>query len=788
MAPSRVIKTALSQAKTGFFMIFNSMLVHQALAAFSIIPNLRSLTARNRNDVTGWLKSEWKKVINVDYQPIFKPAEKLLTNLPPHPFVNDILNMLADVACKIVNLRALLKHDIAGRLYHKLLLRKVAKGLSTKYTSIPAAVLLSQLAIELFDRISNVKWDDLKSLSKVKICDLACGSGTLLSAIYSSIMDFHIKESERPDAQELHKVLLEEVLWGFDVLDYAVHLAASTLVLHEPRKPINKMNIYILPLGLRNNRPFLGSLDVIVEGDSCVFPVYATLNPSDNSSMPVRVSVRETREEPLKMKRPTVIIMNPPFARTGNIGKTVLFGYLEEAERRQVLDKLRKLLNKAGRELEGRIGRAGLGAAFIYKADKCLKDGGVLASVLPRVTLSGTDWKPIRKLLASEYTIKYIIVCDDPDHGWAWSEETELGEILLVAVKSRPEGNSGATIVFVRKRPQTSLEAKVYAKEIIRQETKLNYTNGFSSTYLDENKRISLYRIRQCMLTTIPNWNVAIGFRHSFLSEVAFLLFDRRFLNYRLPLIRIPKLIEPLAIRFNVPWKRIVGYDVASVKRMLGKGRNPIFYLSKIRNRFSKLELEEDLLEQQQVPDECARTAAHLLIAGVGRFRLQTTSLIAVYTRKKAISSVAWSVPLPSVGGLTSLDVAKIQVMWLNSTLGFMHYLSLRQDHQGPVIQFKKDGLEYLYLVDVKRLPKEDVEELLELFERLKNKRFADIETQLREAEEHRGMRYEIDRVILKAFTGRDIESDDELHEHLMKIYQLLRGETLIRRTSRGRY
>ena len=84
--------------------------------------------------------------------------------------------------------------------------------------------------------------------------------------------------------------------------------------------------------------------------------------------------------------------MNPPFTRS--VGGNLLFGSLPKKERVELQKSLGGLLKKEG--LSG-IGQAGLGAIFVFIADKYLKEGGTIGLVLPRSVLSGVSWKKVRE-------------------------------------------------------------------------------------------------------------------------------------------------------------------------------------------------------------------------------------------------------------------------------------------------------------------------------------------------------------------------------------------------------
>jgi hypothetical protein len=188
--------------------------------------------------------------------------------LKEKPLTEDALKILIGEAQKIASSRALLRHDLMGRIYHRLLLADVAKYYATYYTSVPAAWLLARLSLKTDNPAWDVDWSDVESVSGFRIGDLACGSGTLLSASYRTILDEHIVVSAskglNPNPNKMHKILLENVLWGFDVLLYATHLAITGLSLHNPSSVFEKSNMYVLPLTGKGELR-LGSVDFLVD-------------------------------------------------------------------------------------------------------------------------------------------------------------------------------------------------------------------------------------------------------------------------------------------------------------------------------------------------------------------------------------------------------------------------------------------------------------------------------------------------------------------------------------------
>ena len=254
---------------TSGLLLVDAMVFQEILARKLDVDTLSIV--KSKQNVKKALEENWEKILKKNYEPIFEIALNILRELPASPYVNNGLIDLLEIAYDMASSTILLKHDIFGRIYHQLLLGKLAKYYATYYTSIPAARLLARLLVNLPSKINLEEVPPKINNTSLKVIDFACGSGTLLSAIYKELDIKYRLEAEKPNPQALHKYLVEEGLWGFDVLQHATHLASTTLFLHEPYQPIDSSRIYALRLGvsgsLQSNskarNAYLGSLDFL---------------------------------------------------------------------------------------------------------------------------------------------------------------------------------------------------------------------------------------------------------------------------------------------------------------------------------------------------------------------------------------------------------------------------------------------------------------------------------------------------------------------------------------------
>jgi len=228
--------------------LVNAMVFQEVASAYvkGIDPLRKTMQSQ---DLTSAFIGHWQYVTdNINYVPIFKIAKEIMLTLPSTPDIDKALKFLAEKALDMVRNRAALRHDLMGRIYHRLLVE--AKFLGTFYTSVPAATLLLKLALD------GKRWPseqfNLEQLSAFHVSDLACGTGTLLMAADEAIIDNYVHScvtnQVQPDLHELHRLLMENIIYGYDVLASAIHLTASTLALQSPDIAFKEMHLYNLPM------------------------------------------------------------------------------------------------------------------------------------------------------------------------------------------------------------------------------------------------------------------------------------------------------------------------------------------------------------------------------------------------------------------------------------------------------------------------------------------------------------------------------------------------------------
>lgn len=651
--------------------------------------------------IAGELAAHWGFILDdINYYPIFHIARELLVASTASRDVSVALSSLADAALRIVEWRAALRHDLMGRVYHRLLAE--AKYLGAYYTSVPAAVLLLKLALSRDS--GSPDWSDLQSVSGFRVADLACGTGTLLMAAADAIADNHVRDCvarhRPPQMDDLQSLLLGEVIWGFDVLPSALHLTASTLALRIPEIPVNVTNLYSLPLGGRYHR--LGTLEFL-HSDTLgrIAPLFGA------PTLPERVVGRGAPEEGSVQLPPLdLCVMNPPFTRS--VGGNLLFGNFPAKDREKMQRRLQAGLKKPPARVGGGAKglsasiTAGLGSVFVALADRRVKPGGRLAVVLPQGLLSGVAWSKTRDLVGKGYQVEYLIVSHEPDH-WNFSENTNLSECLTVARKRRNEANQASPVVCVNlwRNPRNPIEALAVARQL---------GEGRAPDVLTEQGALQLVvgNTKMGEAVAVPQkvlqdglWQFGCAYAQSELVR-AFMhvLNGRLYLPGEGDCGGIP--LVPLASLAALgPDRRDVhdGFEESSGETpfpaLWGHDSERITTLNQVPNRHLSPRAAPKPGRHLRMAHHLWPRAGRLLIAE--KLWLNTDRLVAVHLPTPALSNVWWPTRLNHRGE----EAEQIAALWLNSTLGLLVLLAHREETRGAWVQFKKPTLGSLPVLDL---------------------------------------------------------------------------------------
>ena len=710
------------------------------------------------------LQRSVEKILDINYEPIFKTTQAILTNLPPTD--NRVYKLLVDLSIKIVSKRSLLRKDLAGRIYHKIVGEKsLQKGLATFYTQIPSAYLLLYLS----NPIIKIQRDNEKiEFILPRVCDFACGSGTLLTASYSafrtnlflSLMRMGIDIEPKEINEKFHRDFMD-ICYGIDVLKYATQITALNLAFHNPEIELDHFNTYSIPLGLKKETESsisLGSLEYIrLERGSIKF---------FTGEKATQVGITGEEEKYFTPRPFDLIVMNPPFTRaTGRGGKKGggLFGFMIDdnlrtlflKEYKDLRDIIRKeLINIAKEFLKGNrllqllelkdfkpftaIGPAGEGLLFLYLANKWIKTGGKISFVLPKNLLMASSWFLARTLLLSNYHLEYIVISFDSEEGYNFSESTSLSECLFVAkrVKKHKE-NESTKFIMLLKKPKTSIEAISLANQIEKIEE-----DGYIE--ISDCSAFIVIIERTLLIENLNNWGRFIFLPNfQLLEDLTYLLKGNiRFgkINYKIPFIKLNELITSIGIdahQFSDNFKKTSKKVPGSIEALIGgeeKNRERMF-----------ISPNANVLPIKRGKEIFNEKKGKLLIPD--RIWLETAHVISLVSEKPILSNIFYALNLRD----EKPEKLKALCLWFNTTWGILLTLADRQETRGAWIRIKMTQWRLVLVLNINYLSEIQLQSLSDVFDKFKDLDLGRIPQQYNNESDTYKLRRELDKSFLKA-------------------------------------
>ena len=315
-----------------------------------------------------------------------------------------------------------------------------------------------------------------------------CESGTspavparLLSAVYEQIAARH--ERAGGDAAALHKVMMEDVLYGCDVMPSAVHITGSTLSGMEPSVIFNESHLYTMPYGrMADNSVMIGSLELLQSSNVLTLfntsdPAMRTGSAGEETAAQVRVDVQD--------KGYDLVIMNPPFTRPGSDWegseraedyikhfRGLSTGLVTQLEMSKILSRYTKDTCYHG--------YAGIASAFAALAHKKIRPGGVLALVLPLSVANGLSWQGFRDMLDDDYTDVTVLSIAANGRDMSFSSDTGMAECLVIArrLKQDESPDERAHFTSLSQRPQGFSHASLLASRLLEDTDVRNIEDG----------------------------------------------------------------------------------------------------------------------------------------------------------------------------------------------------------------------------------------------------------------------------------------------------------------------
>ena len=629
-------------------------------------PPLASTCAES-DDPIGAFYDAWDLWLAVDYKPIFATARNALQGCAQDNNFSEAARVTAKAALKVVCNIVGLRHDLLGRIFHKVL--ETARYDGSFYTTTAAATLLATLAI----REDMCDWSDPNAIARLRITDPACGTGTLLMAAAERIRD--LSSGARRD--RVSQALIENVLTGYDVNLTATHLAATTLGLLSPTTTFSKMKIGRALLGVREEKAYLGSLEFLSQ-DSLPQMI----------PWPTGVEQMETEQPVTEAEPADLVIMNPPFTRD-----SLRHDQFSRDEEQALKAREKELFAAEPVHLSSN------GNSFLALANHILSDGGKIASVLPLVTATNASSQAIRRYMAAHFHIEYIIVSHDIGRT-NFSENTSIGEMLLVCQRWEDGDDKPPTkVVNLYENPATPAAALGVARDIAEQRTA-----DIKGTV----QRWPSQRIEQ------GNWG-AVQFLSPHLCERFIDLKDGKLLGTRS--LGALATIGPDGRGIRGMFSKSAVPDAEARVALWDHKTDFVTRMSARHDTYISAKPEREA----QANNLWAKRGTLLLAM---RARLNTVRVLSVRLPQRALGS-AWTPCKPHAENdangvsLGAEDIEKAICVYLNSTVGILAIVGDRSIKDVSYSQFSMDDLRRIPVPDFGKLDEKQLTILITAFDML---------------------------------------------------------------------
>ena len=697
--------------RIGCLVLFNALAFQDRLAsANEDVPTVGEALGQ---DITG-LRDSWRYICHeIDYVPVFQLAADIIDLLVDWPDASPV-SVIKPLIKALEDTRRLEGHDLSGRLFHTLLTD--AKFTGAYYTSIPAATLLTRLVFHNWP--PRINWADHGFPASLNVADLACGTGTLLMAVASEAERRH-EDAGGKNAAKLHKAMVEQALHGYDVQLSAVHFAATSLAMLNPDIQFNHMNLHVMPLGTQGTTVSLGSLDFLGKKEVPVQHKLGEQNTEINGPKKVTGSGTKGVKEGFTAKLPDLdlAIMNPPFTRSviGNL----LFGSLPQVERRKLQDEL-------SRRLKSRLASAtaGLGAAFVAAASPRLRPGeGRLALVLPATVCTGPSWEQTRSLIEKDFALDTVITSHDPTR-WNFSDSPDLSECLLIASRrpdTKDKTERRTTFINLWQNPIGVLDAHRVAQVVTTTTPAKLEETGTALLEVDGQHVGEMLSMPESKIAG-KQWT-GVQFARVDLTRSALRLLDDGEIwipgeesTAIIPLTRLDVLgqigpdVRDVRDAFE-PTDAITAYPMVAnhdTQKRKWLATEPDKYLAP---------LVEPRLGRHLKPVAQLWPKAGRLLVGA-RIWLETVRIVAMWSATNVLASMWWPIRVQNI------LIEKALAVWLNSSLGLLTLMTVRNTTRGSWVQFKKADLQKLPVLDMHLLLPSQLQALSDLFDEIAEAEF----------------------------------------------------------------
>jgi len=720
------------------------------------------------------IQSYFDEITRIDYQSIYRV--NILGHIPANKYVLDTLNEVIK-AIKVLRVEHI-THDLTGRFFHDLIPFEVRKVLAAFYTHPASAELLAGLTIG--------SWNET-------VFDPACGSGTLLVSAYKRKMKLYEKLHGFQKLNEVHKKFLENDITGIDIMPFAAHITTLNLTSQDIEQETNIVRIATTDsLSLSDVMRTKKFKEEGYEIASYTREIQRSIDQSQGGAL-IRKdgSVSLTGKGQGFILAPVeTVIMNPPFSDREKMPEDMRIDLKENA----VLTKI------CGNQVN-------LWGFFVALADLVLKHNGRMGAVLPINIGRGEASEEIRNYLLKNYRIKYIVKAVSDV---AFSEGSQFRDVLLIAEKTRPHSEDIIGMVFLKKsiRKMTLAESCEIAEKIMdtpcekgiaRNEEFDIYFESYSEfselkdnlmpilgasnvdsidTFIHFQKLLK--KRGKFKIKSLGSFDIKEGFHASpaGLSQLTFITREtdsdrtkRAFLILKKEKGEVAEVtVKDSNLTFQIPKDNLLpALRTLTNVDSFYVGKNKDYFVHKDFKGFNSLLTFSKWKDKKgfnwdTVRKDVGDKGTYLALARRFRPNSKSTHFFAFFSDNKFITPHTFKIVQ------TNVEEAKIQSLFLNSVVGLLNIISLREQTTEGFTDIMESDLNSFTALNSGKLAEKEISECESLFQELKEVQFPSIIEQL---EKRFWARLKLDETILTILGF----SKDEVNKWLPLVYDALARE-----------
>ncbi|WP_419944532.1 DEAD/DEAH box helicase family protein [Candidatus Poriferisodalis sp.] len=382
-------------------------------------------------------RESWNAITRQDFLPVLEPALEALTAARRTHRLGGLrraLRRIAEEAELIAETYADMGTDHAGALFNEVMGDQSSDG--AFFTRPVAADIAAMLVLEATDPDDSLDWSDPDVWRDHKTVDLACGSGTLLTAVMTE-MKRRARRNGADDARlaDLQQVAVQEVLKGMDINPVSLQLAATQLMSGNTDVKYRKMGLHLMPYGRQpGGEVAAGTLEMLARSE-----LVDARRLFDDAVDSARLKTgAETVVEGPEMddavsaaRNARIVIMNPPFTNRTKAGEK-----LEPSEQqalRRRIDALEQMLIRSEPSLDGALDKNSIRPMFETLAGCCLSEGkeNVIAMIAPTIIAAAPSAADMRQWMAARFHLHTILTSFASRDG-NLSQSTEINESIFV--------------------------------------------------------------------------------------------------------------------------------------------------------------------------------------------------------------------------------------------------------------------------------------------------------------------------------------------------------------------